>query len=122
MISPKLLRPWRWRFFWLLFVSHLPAALVPGRDRLGQARRLLPLLRLLVLLWRGRLTIGALHSFSLAACFTCRSAIRWRSNRLTKSGRLTTAALPVFTCGHRSRRAESYTLIVTLWRILFTLP
>ena len=82
---------------------------------------MLSLLRLLLLL-RGRLTIGALHSLSLAACFNCRSAIRWRSNRLTKSGRLTTAALLVFTCGHRSRRAESYTLIVTLWRILFTLP
>jgi hypothetical protein len=39
-----------------------------------------------------------------------------------KSRRLTTAALPVFTCGHRRRRAEPYTFIVTLWRILFTLP
>jgi hypothetical protein len=77
---------------------------------------------LLVLLWWRRMTLGALRSFSFAACFTCRSAIRWRSNCLTKSGRLTTAALLVFTCGHRSRRAESYTLIVTLWRILFTLP
>src|SRR4051795_12878268 len=58
-------------------------------------------LRLLLLLLRGRLTICPLPSFSLTACFTGGPASRWRSNRLTKSGRLTTAAWPVFTCGHR---------------------
>ena len=44
----------------VLFVFRLPAVLVPGRDRLRQARHLLLLLRLLlrllVLLWRRRLT------------------------------------------------------------------
>ena len=119
MPSPKLLRPRRWRFFWLSVLStfRLPLSLaVIGWSR-GAA-----LLRLVVQLWWRRMTIGALHSFSFAACFTRRSATRWRSNRLTKSGRLTTAAWPVFACGHRRRRAESYTLIVILWRILFTLP
>ena len=66
----------------LLVVSffHLPAARVPGRDRLRQARRsllllpllllLLPLLLLLLALLLRRLSVSALHSFSLAARFT----------------------------------------------------
>src|SRR5207248_5950265 len=115
----KLLWPRRrcWFLSFLFPTFRLPLSLaVIGWGRAAAVLRLLVLL-----LWR-RMTIGALHSFSFAACFTRRSATRWRSTRLTKSGRLTTAALPVFTCGHRRRRAESYTLIVTLWRILFTLP
>ena len=115
----KLLWPRRWCWFLSFLFPTLWVSL--WLAVIGWGRRAAVLLLLVLLRWR-RLTIGALHSFSLAACFTCGSATRWRSNCLTKSGRLTSAALPVFTCGHRRRRAESYTLIVTLWRILFTLP
>src|SRR5204862_7899585 len=54
-------------------------------------------LRLLLLLLRGRLTICALHSFSLTACFTCGPATRRRRDRLTKSCRRACATLRPFT-------------------------
>ena len=54
-------------------------------------------LRLLLLLLRGRLTICPLHSFSLTACFTRRSATRQRRDRLTKSCRRAGATLLPFT-------------------------
>ena len=60
-------------FLLVLFVFRLPAARGPGRDPLRQARQHALLLRLLlrrlVLLRRRRLTMSALHSFSLAARF-----------------------------------------------------
>ena len=97
---------WRWRFFWLLFVFHLPAARVPGRDRLRQARHPVAaavavaaagaaaLLRLLVLLWRRRLSVSALHSFSLGARLIRSSATRRRRDLLMKSGWRTGSTLP----------------------------
>ena len=118
VIAPKLLWPWRWRFFWL---SRLPAfwlslcLAVIGRGRRATG---LPLLRLLVLLWRRRLTISALHSFSLAARFTRGSATRRRRHRLTESRRPTSTTLLTFTCASRRRRAEPLTLVGTLRRRL----
>src|SRR5204862_585249 len=91
---PKLLRPRRWRFFWLSVLStfRLPLSLaVIGWGR-GAA-----VLRLLLLLLRGRLTICPLHSFSLTACFTCGSATRQRRDRLTKACRRACATLLPFT-------------------------
>src|SRR3954452_11623991 len=52
---------------------------------IGWGRGAAVLRLLLLLLLRGRLTICALHSFSLTACFTCGSATRQRRDRLTKS-------------------------------------
>ena len=96
--------------FWLLLLStfRLPVALAV----IGWGRRatLRPLLRLLVLLWRRRLTISALHSFSLAARFTRGSATRRRRDRLTKSRWRTGSALLMFSCAQRCRRAEPLTL------------
>jgi hypothetical protein len=108
----KLLRPWRWCFFWLFLLSTfwLPLSLAVLGSCGRAASRLL-------LLWRGRLAIGALHFFSLTACFTCRSAT-WRGrDRLTKPRRRTSAALIMFTCTGRRWRAEPLTLrssLVTL--------
>jgi hypothetical protein len=135
--APKLLRPWRWRFFWLFLVStfRLPVALaVIGWGRRATVLLLLLLLllllrrrRLLVLLWRRRLTISALRSFSLAARLIRSSSARRRRDLLMKSGRWTSATLPVFNCASRWRRAESLTLrssVAPLWRNLplSTLP
>ena len=71
--------------------------------------------------------MSALHSFSLAARFIRRSSTRRRRDLLMKSGRWTSATLPVFTCASRRRRAEPLTLrfsLVTLRRNLScpTLP
>ena len=62
-------------FLLVVFFVHLPAARVPGRDRLRQARRLVLLLLLLLalVLGRRRLSVSALHSFSLGARFIRRS-------------------------------------------------
>ena len=93
MASLKLLRPRRWRFFWLSLLStfRLPLSLaVIGR---GKAAASL----LLLLLQLRRMTIGALHSFSFAACFTCGPATRRRRDRLTKSCRRTCPTLLPFT-------------------------
>jgi hypothetical protein len=124
------MRPWRWRFFWLFLLPTFRLALplsVLGSRRHAAALPLLLLLLLLLLLWRGRLTRSALHSFSLAPCFTCSTAT-WRGrDRLTESRRRTSATLITFTCARRRRRAESLTLrslIASLWRNLplSTLP
>ena len=103
----------------LLFPTfRLPVALaVIGCGRRATLR---PLLRLLVLLWRRRLTISALHSFSLAARLTRGSATRRRGDRLAKSGWLHRfQRCSMFSCAQRRRRAEPLTLtssLVTLRR------
>ena len=85
----KLLRPRRWRFFWLSLLPSFRLSLAV----VGSCRRA----TVLLLLLRGRLTIGALHSFSLTACFTCRPATRRRRDRLTNSCRRACATLLPFT-------------------------
>ena len=90
----KLLWPRRrcWFLSFLFPTFRLPLSLaVIGWGR-GAA-----VLRLLLLLLRGRLTICALHSFSLTACFTCGPATRRRRDRLTKSCRRACATLLPFT-------------------------
>jgi hypothetical protein len=81
------------------------------------------LLLLLVLMLGRRLCVSALHSFSLGARFIRGSSTSRMRALLMKSGRWTSARLPVFNCARRRRRAEPYTFVVTLWRILswFTL-
>jgi hypothetical protein len=85
---------------------------------------LLLLRRLLVLLWRRRLTMSALHSFSLGAGFIHLPCTSLGRDLLLQSGRRTSARLAALSCTHRCRRAELYRFIVTLWRILWrlTLP
>ena len=85
---------------------------------------LLLLLLLVLVTGRRRLSVGALHSFSLGARFIRGSATSRMRALLTKSGRWTAAMLPVFNCARRRRRAEPYTFVVTLRRILswFNLP
>ena len=87
----------------------------------GRRATLRPLLRLLALLWRRRLTVSALHSFSLGARFIRISSTSRRRDLLMKSGRWTAARLLVFSCAQRCRRAEPLTLqssLVTLRRSL----
>ena len=122
----NLLLTWRWRFFWLSLLStfRLPVSLAV----IGCGRRDASLLLLLLLvLWRRRLSVSALHSFSLAARLTRCSATRRRRDRLTESRRPTSTTLLTFNCASRRRRAEPLTLrfsLVTLWRNLScpTLP
>src|SRR6476660_4169898 len=66
VIAPKLLRPWRWRFFWLLLLSTFRLPVTLAVIRCCRRATLLPLLRLL---WRRWLSVRALHSFSLGARF-----------------------------------------------------
>jgi len=73
---------------------------------------LLPLL--LALLWRRRLTISALHSFSLGACFIRLPCTRPGRDLLTRSGRRTSARFAALTCAHRGRRAELNRFLLTL--------
>ena len=94
-----------------------------GLALIGWGRRatLRPLLRLLSLLWRRRLTISALHSFPLAARLTRGSATGRRGDRLPKSRWRTGSTLLMFSCAQRRRRAEPLTLessLVTLGRSL----
>jgi hypothetical protein len=82
-----------------------------------------PLLRLLalLLLWRRRLSVSALHSFPLGARLTRCSATRRRRDRLPNSGWRTSPTLLTFSCAQRWRRAEPLTLkssLVTLRRNL----
>jgi hypothetical protein len=87
----------------------------------GWRATLLLALRLLVLLWRRRLSLSALHSFSLGARFTRGSTTRNRRDRLPKSGCRTSSTLLMFSCAQRWRRAEPLTLrssLVTLRRNL----
>ena len=105
-------------FLLVVSSSHLPAALVPGRDRLRQARRLAAAAGVAA-------AEAADHERPVlsrcAARFTRRSATRRRRDLLTKSRRRTSATLPVFNCASRRRRAEPLTLrslLVTLWRNL----
>jgi hypothetical protein len=95
----------------LLSTFRLPVTLaVTACDRRAA---LLPLLRLLVLLWRRWLSVSALHSFALGA--------RRRHDRLPKSGCRTGSTLLMFSCAQRWRRAEPLTLkssLVTLGRSL----
>jgi hypothetical protein len=90
---------------------------------IGWCRRatLRPLLRLLALLWRKRLTISAPHFLSLAARLTRGSATRRRRDRLPRSRWRTGSTLLMFSCAQRWRRAEPLTLkssLVTLRRNL----
>jgi hypothetical protein len=64
----------------------------------GRRATLRPLLRLLVLLWRRRLSVSALHPFSLCARFTRGSAARRRRDRLPNSGWRTGSTLLTFSC------------------------
>ena len=120
-VAPKLLRTWRWRFFWL---SLLPTLRLPLSLAAVSSRRRatgLPLLRRLVLLWRRRLTMSALHSFSLGGRRTRGSATRRRVDRLPNSSWRTGSTLLMFSCAQRRRRAEPLTLessLVTLRRSL----
>jgi hypothetical protein len=84
----------------LLLVSafRLPVALaVIGCGRRATLRPLLRLLALL-LLWRRRLSLSALHPFSLGARFTRGSAARRRRDRLPNSGWRTGSTLLTFSC------------------------
>ena len=95
--------------------------LVLGRRLSGRATSL----RLLLVLGPRRLSVSALHSFSLAARFIRRSSTRRRRDLLMNSGRWTSTPLPVFNCASRRRRAEPLTLrfsLVALRRNLSTLP
>ena len=88
---------------------------------------MLPLLRLLVLLWRRRLTVSALHPFSLAARLTRLSSTGRRRELLTGSWLYDSPRLALLSCAHRCpgcRRPELYRFILTLRRILWglTLP
>jgi hypothetical protein len=79
-------------------------------------------LLLLLVLGRRWLSVSALHSFSLGARFIRGSATSRRHDLLMKSGRWTSAMLPVFNCASRRRRAETLNLrfsLVTLRRDLF---
>jgi len=121
VIAPKLLWAWRWRFFWLFllptFRLALPLSVIGCRGR----ATLLLALRLLVLLWRRRLSVSALHFFSLGARFTGGSSTGNRRDRLPKSGCRTGSTLLMFSCAQRWRRAEPLTLkssLVTLRRNL----
>ena len=71
VIAPKLLWPWRWRFFWLSRPPAFRLSLCLAMIGRGRRTTALPLLRLLLrqlaLLRRRRLTISALHSLSLGA-------------------------------------------------------
>ena len=108
-----------WFFCFLFSTFRLPV----GLALIGCGRRatLRPLLRLLALLWRRRLTISALHSFSLVARLTRGSATRRRGDRLPNSRWRTGSTLLMFSCAQRCRRAEPLTLkssLVTLRRSL----
>src|SRR4051794_30779693 len=72
----------------------------------------------LVLLWWRRLTISALHSFSLIACLTGSCTTKRRGDRLPKSRWHRGWALLTFGRTQRRRRAEPYAFIITLWRSL----
>jgi hypothetical protein len=102
----------------LLSTFRLPVSLtVIGRGRRATLLPLLLVLGLLLLLGR-RLSVSALHFFSLTPRFIRRSSMRWRRDLPMKSGRWTSVMLSAFTCAHRRRRAEPNTFIVTLRRIL----
>ena len=84
-----------------------------GLALIGWGRRatLRPLLRLLSLLWRRRLTISALHSFSLDARRIRGSATGRRCDRLPNSRWRADSTLLMFSCAAlRCRRAEALTL------------
>ena len=118
LLRQKLLVPWWRRFFWLLLVSAFRLSLCVAVIGCCRRATLLPLLRLLALLWRRWLSVRALHSFSLGARFIRISSTSRRRNLLMKSGRRAAARLPLFSCAHRRWRAEPYTFIVTLRRNL----
>jgi len=118
VIAPKLLRPWRWGFFWLLLVSAFRLSVALAVIGCGRRATLRPLLLLLVLLRRRRLSVSALHSFSLGARFTRISSTSRRRDLLMKSGRWTAARLLMFSCAQRRRRAGPYAFIFALGRSL----
>jgi len=121
VIAPKLLRTWWWRFFWLLLVSAFRLSVALAVIGCGRRATLRPLLRLLVLLRRRRLSVSALHSFSLGARFIRISSTSRRRDLLPKSGWRTGSTLLMFSCAQRWRRAEPLTLkssLVTLRRNL----
>lgn len=64
----------------------------------GRRATLRPLLRLLVLLRRRRLSVSALHSFLLGARLPHGSASRRRRDRLPRSGWRTGSTLLTFSC------------------------
>ena len=128
VIAPKLLRPWRRRFFWLSLLPtlRLPLSLAGVSSR-RRATSLLLLRRLLVLLWRRRLTPSTLHSVSLSARFVRLSSTGRRRDLLMQSGRRPSARLAALSCAHRCPgcgRPEPHRFRLTLWRILrwLTLP
>ena len=105
-IPAELLWPGRRGFFRCLLFSTSRLALV----MLSRSRRAASLLLLL--------SLRALHSFSWGAGFTRGSATSWWRDRLTKSRRRTSAALPAFTFTGWRRRAETLTLrssVAPLW-------
>ena len=126
----NLLLTWRWRFFWLSLLStfRLPVSLaVIGCGRRDASLLLLLLLLLLLallalVLGRRRLSVSALHSFSLAARLPRGSATRRRRDRLTESRRPTSTTLLTFTCASRRRRAEPLTLRFSLVTLRRNLP
>ena len=84
-----------------------------GLALIGWGRRatLRPLLRLLSLYWRRRLTIRALHSFPLVTRLTRGSSTGRRGDRLPNSRWRADSTLLMFSCAAlRCRRAEALTL------------
>jgi hypothetical protein len=86
--------------------------------RCGRSGTSLLLLRGLALLWRRRLTLSGLHSFSSGARFVCIPSAGRRRYLLMKSRWRTVSTLLTFSCAQRRRRAEAYSFIVTLRRNL----